>query len=113
MEHLFDNRMSDALPFSVLFGLRASFLSCVHVRKGLDRTTNPEHFEHRSLDWENVSELFRVTIKAAGWTNIITARPTPAPPRVNELKSAIKDENAKKTKNPTHPDIRVVFKVKF
>lgn len=82
MEHLFDKQMSDALTFSVPFGLRASFLSCVHVRKGLDPTAYPEHFEHLSLDWENVSECSSVTIKGAGWT--------PASSHVNELKSAIK-----------------------
>lgn len=89
------------------------FLSCVHIRKGLDHITYPEHFEHLSLDWENVSETFQCDNQGrrmderhhrqTNWTRVFC---TPASPHVNELKSEIKDENARKI-----PDIRVFFKV--
>lgn len=96
-------------PF-VMFGLCASSLSCVHVGRDLDHIAYPEHSspdrERRFRTFQCDNQGRRMDEHHHRETNYTRVFCTSASSHVNELRSAIKDENAGK-----HADIRVFSKV--
>lgn len=103
MEHLFDKRVCDELTFCHVRPVRVVFVLRSR-RKGFG-----SHRFSRTL--EPVSRTFqcdnqgRRTDEHRSGSNCTRVFCTSAFPHVNELKSAIKDENAGK-----HPDVRVFLK---
>lgn len=90
---------------SVMFGLCASSFCCVHVGRDFWMTSLLQNTRARFRTFQCDNQGRRMDEHHSRWirTRVFC---TSAFPHVNELKSAIKDENAGK-----HPDVRVFFKV--